>query len=447
LELYAQSVAGKLTGQAGETIQLEGFDGLETYTISNGVVSEQGEFSLSYEEEAPGMGLLIAGEGQPFVLVLSGEDIRIEGESLAAPQTLELISGDQNLLFEQYATEHPRREQTLSAWNYLNNIYESDSLFSVQQAPRKAIEGEIARIRQEDQSFLDQLNPDSYLRFYLPLRKLVSSVRVVAQQRMDEIPATIAGFRQIDYTDARLYRSGLLSDALESHIWLIENSGRALEEVFEELNESLDRLITSLAGKPDRFNEVAEFVFDVLEERSLFTSSEHLALNLLNNYESLLEERFAAKLEKYRAMRIGNTAPDIVFTELTVDPSGLNPSRLSDLNAEYMLVVFAASWCEACRQMLPELRSKYNSWREEGVEVVMVSLDDTPEGFAQLGEASPFLGTTDYGRWDSPVAKDYHLHSIPTYYLLDENLEIILRPNSIRQTDAWVDWYLVKGNE
>jgi hypothetical protein len=27
-------------------------------------------------------------------------------------------------------------------------------------------------------------------------------------------------------------------------------------------------------------------------------------------------------------------------------------------------------------------------------------------------------------------------------FLLDENLEIILRPNSVEQVDAWVKWFL-----
>ena len=29
-------------------------------------------------------------------------------------------------------------------------------------------------------------------------------------------------------------------------------------------------------------------------------------------------------------------------------------------------------------------------------------------------------------------------------YLLDNKREIILRPNSVKQMDEWVDWYLVE---
>jgi hypothetical protein len=32
-------------------------------------------------------------------------------------------------------------------------------------------------------------------------------------------------------------------------------------------------------------------------------------------------------------------------------------------------------------------------------------------------------------------------------YLLDKKREIILRPNSVKQVDAWVDWVLVQGNK
>jgi hypothetical protein len=35
----------------------------------------------------------------------------------------------------------------------------------------------------------------------------------------------------------------------------------------------------------------------------------------------------------------------------------------------------------------------------------------------------------------------------PTIYLLDQQREILLRPISVQQMDAWVDWFLVKGNK
>jgi hypothetical protein len=48
----------------------------------------------------------------------------------------------------------------------------------------------------------------------------------------------------------------------------------------------------------------------------------------------------------------------------------------------------------------------------------------------------------DYKKWKSPVVKSYHVFASPTLYLLDEKQQILLRPNSAKQMDAWVDWSL-----
>lgn len=294
---------------------------------------------------------------------------------------------------------------------------------------------------------MDSLNPQSYVRWYLPLRKLISSVSVVAQYRTDEIPKTIHAFRQIDYTDERLHTSGLLGDVIESHVWLIENSGRSLDSVFLELNISIDGIIANLSNNPASLNEITAFLFDLLEQRSLFTSSEYLAIELLEKHGTLLISQFYNQLEIYRAMSIGSTAADIVFPENTLGLGGENVQRMSDLESNYILVVFAAGWCPNCQQMVTELTGYYQGWQEQGVEVVLVSLDETQESFARFTLDAPFICTTDYHKWNSRMIQDYHVYELPAMYLLNNERKILLRPNSVSQLDSWVDWYLVQGNK
>lgn len=121
-------------------------------------------------------------------------------------------------------------------------------------------------------------------------------------------------------------------------------------------------------------------------------------------------------------------------------------TRLSEIESDYILVVFAAGWCPHCRDMAPELKSKALTWQRHGVEIVLVSLDNTPESFNRFASDFPFISTTDYQRWNSPIAKDYHVSGVPTMYLLNRDREILLRPNSVQHMDAWVDWFLVQGN-
>ncbi len=444
------TIAGSFSALSNQQLELKGFDGFNTYRIDKARANERGVFELSFSEKDLGMGYLSAKDDQAFIVILAPrEDLRLEGESLAFPESVIIISGRQNQVFERYATEHPRREQALSAWVYLDRIYRQDSLFAPYQEPKSAIEREMRRIKEEDEAFLAGLDADSYVSWFLPVRKLVSSVPTIAQYRTREIPQAIAAFREMDYADPRLYKSGLLRETIEAHFWLIENSGRSLDSVFVEMNVSIDHMIESLVKDENKLNEITAYLFNLLEQRSLFTSAEYLALKVLNEVSCTIDSDLASQLESYRAMKIGNTAPGFDFPQGWFAPgyqNGEGPKKLSDIKTKYTVVVFAASWCPACHEALSDIAFLYEGWKKYDVEVVFVSLDEDPEAFRNFAEGFPFISICDYQKWDSPIVKDWHVFATPTMYLLGANREILLRPHSVRQMDAWVDWFLVKGN-
>lgn len=450
LGLFSQTVTGNLSLLANQSIKLEGFNGLKTYPISSSNLDEKGNFKLTYSKADYGVGYLISADEKPLFVILSGEDVEIIGEALSYTETIKITKGQENKWFEQYAKEHPLREQALSAWAYLEKIYTQDALFAVQEHPIKNIQTEKLRIKAEDAAFLAKLPKESYVSWFLPARKLVSSVSTVAQYRPEEIPSSIAAFRALDYTDQRLYKSGLFKDAIESHFWLLENCGKSLDSVFIEMQHSIDAMMINLVIDEKKLNEVTDFLFDLLERHSLFQASEYLALKVLNEVSCTIDNDLAKQLETYRAMKKGNTAPEILFEGDNYAPGyAVNnfPKKLSDLNSSYTVVVFGASWCPKCTEELPEIAKHYSKWKAQGVEVVFVSLDENKEMFKNFTSIFPFISFCDYQKWNSTAAKDYYVFGTPTMYLLDHKRKILLRPNSVSQMDAWVDWNLVQGNK
>ncbi|WP_339697120.1 TlpA disulfide reductase family protein [uncultured Marixanthomonas sp.] len=449
---YSQNtITGTFSGLTNQQVKLVGFTGFDTYTIDSVETNEKGAFNLSYRKQDIGMGYLLAEDGNSFVVILEdNENIELEGKSPAFPKSIVILNGKQNRFFDQYASEHSQREQTLSAWGYLEKIYKSDTLFSVQKRPKKAIEKEKQRIKAEDSLFLANLPEGSYASWYLPVRKLISSVSTIAQYRPEEIPPTIDAFRKLDYTDNRLYKSGLLKETIESHFWLIENSGRSLDSVYIDMSKSIDILTENLLTDEQKLNEISEYLFKLLEKRSLFKASEYLAVTLLNEISCTIHDDFAAQLESYRAMKIGKTAPDIAFNDAVFapghEPDNI-PKRLSDIKNDFVVVIFGASWCPACPSELAQIARVYNKWKSQNVEVVFVSLDEKKELFEKFVAPFPFISICDYQKWESPPVKEYHVFATPTIYLLDNKREILLRPKSVNQMDSWVDWHLVKGNK
>lgn len=440
----AQTISGNLSLFANQEIKLEGFNGLKTYPISSSKIDVNGNFQLTYSKEDYGVGYLLSADEKPLFVILSGENIELVGEALSYTETIKVTKGQENQWFEQYAKEHPRREQALSAWIYLEKIYTKDSLFAIHQTPNGAIQREKQRIKAEDAAFLSKLPKESYVSWFLPTRKLVSSVSTVAQYRPEEISATISAFRAIDYTDNRLYKSGLFKDAIEGHFWLLENSGRSLDSVFIEMQFSIDAMMVNLVKDDKKLNEVTTYLFDLLERHSLSKTAEYLALKVLNETSCTLDNDLAKQLESYRAMKKGNIAPEINFGELTY-LNGVKQTifnSLTNLTTPYTLVVFGASWCPKCVEEMPKLTDNYVKWRNLGVEVVYISLDTEQKEFEKSVSSYPFFAYCDYKKWDSKVAQDYYVFGTPTFYLLDNKREILLRPTSINQIDAWVDWYL-----
>ena len=435
------TIAGNFPLINGQTIRLMGYHGADVFTIDSTVVNAQGEFILHYSDVNLGMGYLLSSEGNPYMVVLEKGNVQLTGQSPAEAETIVIKGGEQNRLFVQYALSHGKREQALSAWVYLKNLYELDTLFKNQSISKVQIESEINNLKKSDSLFLKILPSNSFISWYLPVRKLISDVQSVANTRQQEIPATIKAFKNIDYTYPLLFSSGLFSDLLESQFWLIQNSGLDQAAKSKEISTSVDFILASVSKNEKLYNEFTKYLFQYFEKYNLFDASTHLALKALNQKEVILNNSLAFKLESYRKMNIGNTAPEIEFKgEVYVYKELVNNiKRLSDIKAKYKLVIFGGSWCPQCKAETIQLIMRYNKWKAKEVEVVMVSLDTDKKALEDFASDFPYTLVCDYKKWETQSAKDYYVSSSPTIFLLDSNNKIILRPPTVASLDSWLE--------
>lgn len=438
----AQSILGSFPQLANQTIKLEGFNGLITYPISSSTIDDQGNFKLVYSKEDLGMGYLLSANQQTFLVVLSGEDIEINGETFGNAKTIQVVKGKENQWLEKFTLEHSNREQALGAWLFLENLYTSGAMFSQRQSQKNKIKKEIQRINQEEKYFLLSLPKATYISWLLPARKLLSSVSNVVQNRPAEIDATIGALRMLDYSDSRLYKSGFFREAMESHFWLIENSRLSIDSMYTEMQTSIDAMLKYLVNDEKKLNEVTDYLFKMFERKSQFKASAYLAIKVLNETSCTVNSDLARQLESYRAMIVGNTAADFGFNENTIAPgyeAGNAPKKISDIQSPFTAVVFGASWCPNCTEELPTIAQFYSKWKAKGVEVVFVSLDTNQEAYQQFVKSFPFISTCDFKMWDGAIVNNYYVFATPTIFLLNKNRQIIARPNNVAQLDVWVN--------
>ncbi len=438
----AQTIEGQFKLLPRQEIRLEGFNGFGSYIIAKDSTDANGNFKLNYTKDDIGMGFLLSADDKPYIILLTGEKVVIKGEAPSYLETIVISKGKENQKFVQYATEQPKREQILSAWRFLDKNYRQDPLLANASKAKVDIVSEIVRLNEEEATFLADLPSTSYVKWFLPIRKLVSNVSLVAQYYPEDIPQTREAFRGINYAERKLYKSGLFREAIENHVWFIENCSGDLEDVFKELNHSIDIIINQLTENEALFNEVTDFLFNLLEKRSLFTSAEYLAQRVLNESSCTVTDNVAKQLEAYRKMAVGATVPDIYFGEFTYFPEGVKADKMSELKSDYFLLVFAAGWCPHCNEELPKIAKQYDEWKQKGVEVILVSLDENGNDFAKFAAPLPFISTTDFKKWDSQAALEYFVYGTPTYFLVDKQFTLLLRPKNADHVKAWIDYRL-----
>lgn len=137
--------------------------------------------------------------------------------------------------------------------------------------------------------------------------------------------------------------------------------------------------------------------------------------------ENEFVRRFIQSTQAEMSTAVGNTAPEITL----LDTNGQVVS-LSSFRGKVVLVDFWASWCKPCREENPNVVKMYQKYKDQGFEILGVSLDqaDKPWKKAIVDDQILWTHVSDLKGWQSSAAKLYAVESIPATFLLDREGKI-----------------------
>lgn len=139
------------------------------------------------------------------------------------------------------------------------------------------------------------------------------------------------------------------------------------------------------------------------------------------------------EMEEARSLMVGGTAPD--FSQETPEGEMLT---LSELRGKIVLLDFWASWCGPCRKENPNVVRVYEKYKDQGFEILSVSLDNKKDRWLQAIEKDKmdWYHVSDLKGWQNEVAQTYDVHSIPQTILLDPDGKILARNLRGRSLEA-----------
>jgi thiol-disulfide isomerase/thioredoxin len=122
----------------------------------------------------------------------------------------------------------------------------------------------------------------------------------------------------------------------------------------------------------------------------------------------------------------GEPAPTFVGKGLDEAPLRLEEQAA---DAKFVLLDFWASWCGPCRLEYPVLRRVHARYKDHGLRIIGVNLDEEREAAVQAAQENglTYSHVFDGLGWKNAVAVQYRVHGIPETYLLDKDLQIVAK--------------------
>ncbi|MCY3541465.1 MAG: TlpA disulfide reductase family protein [Gammaproteobacteria bacterium] len=241
-----------------------------------------------------------------------------------------------------------------------------------------------------------------------------------SSERTEGASAT-TGCEHVDLTNVRPSASESFKTpefrVLEDEAWQIRID--TLEEIALSTEDPwISLLAVELGAFEYHFGnlEHAFTMYDELESNldvDIYTRRLKPRLDLLNSY--IRAERIT---EIDKKLVPGQKVPLFKLPDLQNDEIEL----LDVLKSRDLVYIdFWASWCRPCIATFPELRRLYASYKENGFEIVLISIDDT---FEEWEEASrehylPWLNVADIGGFEEETPVAYGVRFIPKAYLVD----------------------------
>jgi thiol-disulfide isomerase/thioredoxin len=117
-----------------------------------------------------------------------------------------------------------------------------------------------------------------------------------------------------------------------------------------------------------------------------------------------------------------------------------------NFRGQILFIDFWASWCKPCRAQFPKLTKINNDFREKGLTILGVSIDEKENDWlkAMETEKPKWENVLDTGGFSGKLANKYGIFAIPYNVLVDEKGKVIANDIGLEQLRKVLDSLIIK---
>jgi len=230
-------------------------------------------------------------------------------------------------------------------------------------------------------------------------------------------------FRFADFSDPAYNRLPWVFESFRSFTRTIISISGLGEEQEQAI---LDAALSKIEAGSNAHKLALSGALNVLKQKKhpLFLPYAKAFVSNFQSSDPAATAKMKQEIKRAEAFSKGGAAPDFTLPS----PEGKDIS-LSDFRGKVLLIDFWASWCGPCRRENPNVVKVYEEYKDQGFEILGVSLDRKEERWLKAIEQDglSWPQVSDLKGWQNAAAQLYGVRSIPHTVLLDREGKIIAR--------------------
>ncbi|WP_430909699.1 redoxin domain-containing protein [Maribacter sp. 2-571] len=203
--------------------------------------------------------------------------------------------------------------------------------------------------------------------------------------------------------------------------------GSESENLSQGLFKQIDTLFTFEETENARIEFIKNYTSSPVSSDILSIYSKHWGKEKTERLFNILSEEnrtseYGKRIKRFINLN-KNTKIGEQFTDFEMANTDGKLKKLSDLKGKTILLEFWASWCLPCRQENPNLTKAYKKYKDNGLEILAVSLDSNKDAWLKAiqKDSLDWIHVSDLKGQENEAALIYGVHSIPDNFLIDKN--------------------------
>lgn len=454
--LELQQVAGSLPVENNSGSQIP----IQQVTSSHQLKKVSWQFPAN---ATPGMFRLVFGQTtyarvmdespQQLDFIFNNEDIILETDFKAPQDSLVVLKSEENRVWFDFL----KKEKELQ--NHLDLLEKEVDYFQTRVAAAKSSSGAVAeadlqelemQAAQQANSFNQlQMARDRFilntaeknkellaLRFISIFREPLRDGYFSSQERREFYQKEY--FRYIGFSYESLINSPVLTDKIFDYLVTYNQPGFNQEQREKAYMNAVDVVMSQIEPvKPgsQANNPVYEFILNYLVTGFERLNMDHVLTYIAENFSGNLcqtdEKTTLERKLEFQNMKPGDLVPDFTINDLSDEPT-----TLSHILKPRNLILFYASWCPHCTEILPQIKVWRRQFQATELEIIAISLDTSKSDWQQIVRETrfdEFFNLSELKGWDGEVAPKYNVYATPTMFVVDNNLRILTKPESMSE--------------